>query len=38
VTISSGAPDYYNVIGNILSGGTVSDSASGTHKTITGNN
>jgi pectate lyase-like protein/copper-binding protein NosD len=37
---STGAADYYNIIGNICIGSVacVLDQASGTHKTVTGNN
>lgn len=38
IQIAAGASDYYNVIGNIVEGGTVVDGGSGIHKTLLGNN
>jgi hypothetical protein len=35
---TNGAADYYNIVNNIVHGVAVSDGASGTHKTLSGNN
>lgn len=37
VRIESGC-DYYNIRGNLLNGGSISDAASGAHSTVDGNN
>lgn len=38
IRVNSGTSDYYSIVGNIVGGASITDSGSGTHKTVSGNN
>jgi parallel beta-helix repeat protein len=38
IQVAAGTSDFYSIMGNIVSGGTISDGGTGTHKTLSGNN